>query len=156
VNPLSLYLETTVPNFLFADDAPEKKAAIEEFFKWLKISSDKLYLSELVLAELSRALLPLRAKLLDAVARVDAIVLLITAEAEGLAKRYVADGAIPARYRDDAVHVAIAVLNELDVVVTWNMKHLANVRRIEAINRTNLILGLRPIRIHTPEEVADL
>jgi hypothetical protein len=35
VKPLSLYIETTVPNFLFADDAPEKKAATEEFFKWL-------------------------------------------------------------------------------------------------------------------------
>jgi hypothetical protein len=100
--------------------------------------------------------LPLRAKLLDAAARVDAIVLPITVEAEGLAGRYVADGAIPARYRDDAVHVAIAVLNKLDVVVTWNMKHLANVRRIEAINRINLIMGLGPIRIHTPEEVTDL
>jgi predicted nucleic acid-binding protein len=153
---MKLYIETTVPNFLFADDAPEKKAATEKFFKWLKISPDELYLSELVLAELSRAPLPLRAKLLDAAARVDAIVLPITAEAEGLASRYIADGAIPARYRDDAVHVAIAVLNKLDVVVTWNMKHLANVRRIEAINRTNLIMGLGPIRIHTPEEVTDL
>ena len=156
MKPPSLYIETTVPNFLFAEDAPEKQAVTEEFFKWLKICRDELYLSELVLAELSRSPLPLRAKLLDAAARVDAIVLPITAEAEGLAKRYVADGAIPARYRNDAVHVAIAVLNGLDVVVTWNMKHLANVRRIEAINRTNLILGLGPIRIHTPEEVTDL
>jgi len=32
---MRLYIETTVPNFLFADDAPEKKAATEEFFKWL-------------------------------------------------------------------------------------------------------------------------
>ena len=83
-------------------------------------------------------------------------ILPITAEAEGLARRYVADGVIPQRFRDDAVHVALAVLNRMDVAVTWNMKHLANVRRIEAINRTNLIMGLRPIRIHTPEEVIDL
>ncbi len=67
-----------------------------------------------------------------------------------------ADGALPARYRNDALHVAIAVLNRLDVVVTWNMKHLANVRRIENINRSNLVMGLAPIRIHTPEEVIGL
>jgi hypothetical protein len=36
------------------------------------------------------------------------------------------------------------------------MKHLANVRRIESINRTNLVMALSPIRIHTPEEVIDL
>ena len=65
-------------------------------------------------------------------------------------------GVIPARYRDDAMHVALAVLNNLDVVVTWNMKHLANVRRIEGINRTNAAMRLPLIRIHTPEEVIEL
>jgi len=153
---MKLYVETTVPNFLFADDAPEKKAVTEQFYDWLKVSPDELYISELVLAELSRTHLPLRTDLLDAAARLNATILPITPEAEGLAGRYLSRGAIPVRFRDDAVHVAIAVLNSLDVVVTWNMKHLANVRRIEAINRTNLIMGLAPIRIHTPEEVIDL
>jgi predicted nucleic acid-binding protein len=153
---MKLYIETTIPNFLFADDAPEKRAVTEQFYRWLEVSRDELYISELMLAELGRAQIPLREKLLEAASRLDARILPITAEAEGLAGRYVADGVIPARFRDDAVHVALAVLNHLDVVVTWNMKHLANVRRIEAINRTNLIMGFGPIRIHTPEEVIDL
>jgi len=156
LNEVKLYIETTVPNFLFADDAPEKKAITEEFYKWIRISSDTLYTSELVLAELNRTQPPLRAKLLDAVARLQATNLAITSEAEGLAQRYVQDQAIPARFRDDALHVALAVLNGLDVVVTWNMKHLANVRRIEMINRTNRVMALSPIRIHTPEQVIDL
>jgi len=90
------------------------------------------------------------------VARLQARNLSITSEAEGLAQRYLQHQAIPARFRDDAPHVALAVLNGLDVVVTWNMKHLANVRRIEKINRTNRAMALSPIRIHTPEEVIDL
>jgi len=73
-----------------------------------------------------------------------------------LAQRYVQDKAIPSRFRNDALHVAIAVLNGLDVVVTWNMQHLANVRQIERINRTNRVMALSPVRIHTPEEVIDL
>jgi hypothetical protein len=153
---MKLYIETSVPNFLFADDAPEKKAITGEFFKWIRISPDTLYISELVFYEINRAQPPLRAKLLDAVDRLHATNLAITNEAEGLAERYVRDGAIPARFRDDALHVAIAVLNGLDVVVTWNMKHLANVRRIESINGTNRVMALRPIRIHTPEQVFDL
>jgi hypothetical protein len=153
---VKLYIETTVPNFLFAEDAPEKKAVTEEFYKWIRISADTLYISELVLDELNRTQPPLRAKLLDAASRLRAKNLPVTAEAEGLAQRCVQDGAIPARFRDDALHVAIAVLNGLDVVVTWNMQHLANVRRIEKINRTNRVMALSPIRIHTPEEVIDL
>ena len=153
---MKLYLETTVPSFLFADDAPEKQEITRQFFKWLAISPDKLYISELVLAELSRASPDVRNKLLEAVVRLPVENLSITDEAVDLAGRYVRDGVIPARYRDDAVHVALAVLNNLDVVVTWNMKHLANVRRIEGINRTNLAVRLPLIRIHTPEEVIDL
>jgi predicted nucleic acid-binding protein len=153
---MKLYLETTVPSFLFADDAPEKQEVTRQFFKWLSISPDKLYISELVLAELNRASPDVRNKLLEAVVRLPVENLSITDEAVDLAGRYVRDGVIPARYRDDAVHVALAVLNNLDVVVTWNMKHLANVRRIEGINRTNLAMRLPLIRIHTPEEVIDL
>jgi hypothetical protein len=153
---MKLYIETTVPNFLFADDAPEKKAITEEFCKWVRTGPDTLYISELVFHEINRAQPALRAKLLNAVDHLQAKNLAITDEAEGLAERYVRDGAIPARFRDDALHVAIAVLNGLDVVVTWNMKHLANVRRIESINRTNMVMALTPIRIHTPEQVFDL
>jgi hypothetical protein len=64
---MKIYIETTVPNFLFADDAPEKKAATEEFFKWLKVCRDELFTSALVLEELEAAPLPLRTKLLRAV-----------------------------------------------------------------------------------------
>lgn len=153
---MKLYIETTVPNFLFADDAPEKKTVTEQFYKWVKISPDSFYISGLVLGEINRAQPELRSKLLEAVGRLGAEILEITDETEGLARRYVADGAIPPRYGDDALHVAIAVINQLDVVVTWNMRHLANMRRIESINRTNLAMGFRPIHIYTPEEVIDL
>jgi hypothetical protein len=48
---LKLYLETPAPSFLFADDAPEKQEVTRQFFTWLALTPDKLYISELVLAE---------------------------------------------------------------------------------------------------------
>ena len=57
------------------------------------------------------------------------------------------------RYQNDALHVALAVCHALDVVVSWNMKHLVNVRKVERINAVNLRYGLLAIRIHTPEEI---
>ena len=71
---MKLYLETTVPNFLFADDAPEKQNATKVFFDWLEISPDKLYTSELVFTELERT--PersLRQKLLTALSNLEMI-----------------------------------------------------------------------------------
>lgn len=77
----------------------------------------------------------------------------VTAEARGLAQLYVQEGIIPARFLDDALHVAVAVCHRLDVVVSWNMDHLVNMRRVEQINRINLRSAMPSIRIHTPKEV---
>lgn len=151
---MKLYIETTVPNFLFTEDAPEKRNATEAFFEWLKISPDKLYTSELVFAELEETSdRPLRENLMDTLSMLECVVLPLTREAQGFSERLVAEGVIPVRYRDDAVHAALCVLHEMDVLVTWNMKHLVNPRKIEAINLVAMRAGYRPIRIHTPEEV---
>ena len=71
----------------------------------------------------------------------------------GFSERLVAEKVIPVRYRDEAVHAALCVLHEMDVLVTWNMQHLVNPRKIEAINLVAMRAGYGPIRIHTPEEV---
>lgn len=143
-----------MPNFLFAADAPEKQNATEVFFDWLKISPDKLYTSELVFSELEET--PdrdLREKLLNTLGKLECIVFPLTREVAGFSERLVAERVIPNRYRDDAVHAAICVLHEMDVLVTWNMQHLVNPRKIEVINLVAMRAGYRPIRIHTPEEV---
>jgi hypothetical protein len=151
---VKLYIETTVPNFLFADDAPEKQNATEAFFRWLRVSPDKLYTSELVFTELEKT--PdrsLRNKLLSTLSNLECVVFPLTREAQGFSERLVGERVIPVRYRDDAVHAALCVLHEMDVLVSWNMKHLVNPRKIEAINLVAMRAGYRPIRIHTPEEV---
>ncbi len=154
---MKLYIETTVPNFLFADDAPEKRNATQAFFDWLDVSSDSLYTSDLVFTELQRTTdVVLREKLLTTLANLDCAVLPISREANGLAERLIAEGAIPERYRDDAIHAALSILHDMDILVTWNMKHLVNARKIEAINQVALRAGLRSIRIHTPEEVMSI
>ena len=45
---MKLYIETTVPNFLYADDAPDKQEATRLFFDWLRMSADELFISKLV------------------------------------------------------------------------------------------------------------
>ena len=94
---MKLYLETTVPNFLFADDSPDKKMATEAFFEWLKISPDDLYASVLVEAEISRAKEPKRSKMLRALGELNITLLQITSDAQGLAKCYIKEKVIPPR-----------------------------------------------------------
>jgi hypothetical protein len=63
----------------------------------------------------------LREKLLASLGSPECVVLPITPEAAGFAERLVAERVIPNRYRDDAVHAAMCVLHEMDVLVTWNI-----------------------------------
>jgi hypothetical protein len=153
---VKLYLETTVPNMLFAEDAPEKRRATEAFFRWLRITSDELYASRLVKDELDAAPDPKRSRMLQALADLHVVMLQVPTEAAALAEHYVREKALPAQYRNDALHVATAVCHRLDVVVSWNMKHLVNMRRVQRINKVNARVGWPAIRIHTPEEVLDL
>jgi len=150
---MKLYIETSVPNMLFADDAPEKRAVTEAFFEWLRVTNDDLFSSELVKREIDRAPEPKRTRMIQAFAGLPMTMLDITDEAVRLSGVYVREGIVPVRYQNDALHVALTICHALDVVVSWNMKHLVNVRKVQRINAVNLRHGLPAIRIHTPEEI---
>lgn len=152
---MKLYLETTVPNFLFHDDAPEKQAVTKDFFAWLHVCPDELFTSRVAVEEIQRTAGPKRQRMLDALNDLPLTVLDTTPEALGLARVYVLRGVVPERFFNDALQIAIAVCHSIDVVVTWNMQHMAKVRKIEQINHINLEYGLPAVRIHTPEEVLD-
>jgi hypothetical protein len=65
-------------------------------------------------------------------------VLSLDAEAEALAADYIRDGAVGMNQRADALHIAIATAARVDVLVSWNFKHIVNLRRIHAFNAVNL------------------
>jgi predicted nucleic acid-binding protein len=152
---VKLYIETSVPNMLLHDDAPELRRMTQEFFRWTRICADEFYTSAVTEVEIGRAPAALRDKLITALRSLRPELLSITAESRGLAQAYLREGILPPRFSDDALHVAVAVCHRLDVIVSWNMEHLANMRRVERMNRLNLQYGLPAIRIHTPAEVME-
>ena len=77
----------------------------------------------------------------------------INAEATELADAYIRDGVIPATMRADAQHIAIASVARVDVLVSWNFKHIVSLRRIRGYNSVNLRVGYPAIEIRTPREV---
>jgi len=79
--------------------------------------------------------------------------LALSREAEELAAVYIEDGAIGARMRADALHIAFASIARVDVLVSWNFKHIVNLKRIHAYNAVNLKKGYPLLEIRTPREV---
>ena len=141
-NKTAIYLDTSVINFLFADDAPERKQTTVDFFQnFIKPSVYRTFVSTVVLEELTNTRNEIkRAKLL---AVVDDYPLLfasstVSKEIIDLADLYVANGIIPLKKRADALHIAITVINQFDYLVSWNFQHLANAnreQRVLALNR---------------------
>ncbi len=151
---LKLYIETSTWNFVFADDSPEKKAITKEFFELVYKGVYEIYISDVVLAEINRAPESVKKKLLRLINRIEPIILELKPKVEYLAGIYLKRKIIPEKKVEDALHVAIATLDELDAVVTWNYQHLANIRKAELFFGVNLEQGFhKKVEIITPWEV---
>ena len=57
------------------------------------------------------------------------------------------------KFYTDGLHIAIATIAEVDVVVSWNFKHIVNFNKIRLFNAVNLEMGYKPIQIYSPREV---
>ena len=74
---------------------------------------------------------------------------------EELARAYLAQNVVPSAFIDDARHVAECSIARLDYLVSWNFKHLANVRRESGFNAVNILQGYPPVRIVPPTFLVD-
>lgn len=155
---LRIYLDTSVINFLFADDAPEKRDITREFFA-TRLGFFDVSISDIVLVEIGRTRDEQRRSMLSEVVIKHGLVPVAfggddEAEVVSLAEQYMREGAIPASKRDDAMHVAICTVLEFDVLLSWNFQHLANVKKQIRINTLNQGQGyLKPLLLLTPLEV---
>lgn len=74
-------------------------------------------------------------------------------ESEELAERYIKEGAVTNKYHEDALHIAIATIHKVDVLVSWNFKHIVNLGRIRKYNAVNLKNGYPMIEIRNPRDI---
>jgi hypothetical protein len=141
---------------LLHDDAPDKSRITKLFVEWLSLSEHKPFVSAVVIKEIARTQSPRRELLEQVVLDFRASLLDVTPEVEALAGQYARARIVPIRVQDDLLHVAVAVCYRLDMIVSWNMKHLANPYKVSLINNVNRQFGRPLMRIHTPKEVIGL
>ena len=151
-----LYIETSVWNFYFADDAPEKKEITHTFFNKIKESEYDIFISDTVIEEIGRADDEKRQLLLNIIKEFNPKRLIIDQEVVELAQKYIAEGVLPANKFEDAVHAAVATIFEMDALISWNLKHLSNLKKMEMINGVNMKEGYsKRLELITPMEVSD-
>ena len=74
-------------------------------------------------------------------------------EMDTLAQAYLAQGVVTPKYEDDARHVAACTVSGINLLVSWNFRHLVNVQREAGFNAVNLLQGYLLVRIINPLEL---
>ena len=79
----------------------------------------------------------------------------ITREASELADLYQARGILTPKYYNDGLHIALATTAGVDVLVSWNFRHIVHFDKIRLFNAVNMEQGYRPLSIYSPREVTN-
>ena len=77
----------------------------------------------------------------------------LSREAKLLAQHYVEEGALGQQSLVDAQHIALATLHRVDLLVSWNFKHIVHFIKVRQFNAVNLKYGYPTIEIRSPQEV---
>jgi len=153
---LKVYLDTSVINFLFADDAPEFKSITIDFFE-LHIDKYDVFISDIVVFEINKTTaLKHRERLLNVVDQYPIRILSLNdqEEIERIANLYINEGVIPPSKFEDALHLAISSVYEMDILLSWNFKHLANIKKQQLVNSINEREGYtKKLNLLSPLEV---
>lgn len=147
-----IYIETTIPSYLTAKPSNDLRAMANQntTIEWWEHRSKgfDLYISELSQGDSKAA-----DRRLAVVAELPELE--ITEDVRALGQALVARGAIPEGAVIDAYHIAVAAVNGMDYLLTWNCAHIANAvirPKVEAVCR---LQGYEPPVICTPQELME-
>jgi predicted nucleic acid-binding protein len=151
----TVYIETSILGYLTARSTKNLILAgnIETTRDWwnLRRNTFRLYISQLVLDEICQGDAEIAAQRLEAVN--DLPLLEVTETVEDLATQFIMRSNLPSKASDDAIHIALATVNALDYLLTWNCKHIANAQIQRKLLEISLGFGYTLPIICTPYEL---
>ena len=144
-----IYIDTSVVGGFFDEEFKEETAKL---FERLEKNEILFVVSDLLDLELINAPLQVREHLLqysaDKFQRVE-----LTEDAIKLADTYIEEKVVGKTSLEDCRHIAVATINKVDVLASWNFKHIVNLDRIKGYNSVNLRLGYAMIEIRSPKDL---
>jgi hypothetical protein len=146
---LKIYIENSVVGGYFDD---EFKDSTKKLFESFEKGEYNPVISSHVMDELENGA---PKYIIDNMERFDYEEYKVTEEMINLADKYMESEIITKKYYGDGLHIAIATVIAVDVLVSWNFKHIVNLKKIKLFNAINSIEGYNILEIRTPAEVID-
>jgi predicted nucleic acid-binding protein len=146
---MSLFLDTSVIGGYF-DKEFERDTIL--LFEKIKAGEYTAFISNLVDDELKNA----PQKVRDVLSELTCKTIKVIPEYEALADEYIKEDVVGETSRDDCIHIATATINNIDILVSWNFKHIVNIKRIRGYNSVNIKNGYKSLEIRSPKDMGDL
>ncbi|MDS4020157.1 MAG: PIN domain-containing protein [Candidatus Competibacter sp.] len=146
---LRIYVDTSVIGGCFDSEFAEWSSALIEDFRKGRY---RAVLSDVTAAEVLPApdfVKNLHAELLSLPAQV----IRVDEDAVSLVQHYIAHSVLGQRFMNDMLHIALATIAEVDVLVSWNFKHIVRLDKIRLFNAVNIEQGYKTLAIYSPREV---
>ena len=146
----TVYVDTSVIGGCFDDEFKEwSNNLVTDFQKGLFTP----VLSEITAAEINEA--PFEVKnMYQEILSYNSLYLEIDDSTIALAGYYQKRNVLTEKFFDDGLHIALATINRIDMLVSWNFKHIVHFDKIRLFNSINIEIGYKPIEIYSPREVA--
>jgi predicted nucleic acid-binding protein len=147
---VSIYLDTSVFSSFYDDRNGERMQYTREF--WNLVNSFDVWISELVISEIQDIKDPLKRSLVLELAKPFQIIS-INDKIEDLADLYVKEKMFNRNQRSDALHLASSSFHGIDILVSWNFKHLVKRKTRVMVNYINYVNYYPAIDIIAPPEL---
>jgi hypothetical protein len=147
---LRTYIDTSVIGGYF-DEEFSKDTQL--FFDEIHKGEYKLVISDLTEKELVNAPENVRNLLKDLV--IDFELIIVTQESIDLATEYLKEKVVGQTSADDCIHIATATINRVDLLISWNFKHIVNIQRIRGYNSINIKNGYSTLEIRSPKDLVN-
>ena len=152
-----LYVETTVISYLVARPSNDTTLAYRQQISrelWEECANDyEFIVSDIVISEILRGDAGAVQRRFDVVA--DLQILDHSPDVDRLAQDLIRTGAVPRQSLSDAQHIAVAALNNIDYLVSWNYRHIVNEVKRQLISEVCYAAGFQPPTICTPIEIVE-
>ena len=147
---LRIYLDTSVISHLEQEDVPEKMEQTRNLWEILQTDKYEVIISDLVLVEINECKEPKRSILKEYLAMIDYKRVSITEETEEIANEIIKEKILNKKSYDDCLHIASAILNDCNIIVSWNFKHMVNVDTINGVRKITFSRRYNNIDIYAP------
>ncbi|HAO21646.1 MAG: hypothetical protein BWK80_27820 [Desulfobacteraceae bacterium IS3] len=148
---IRLYLDTSVPSAFYDTSKPMRQLITQKWFE-NKALSYELHISVITVEEIRKIKNDVkRQNISELIVKYDMKILDFSDKAKELADEYMNRGAIPKSEPQDAYHIAIASVNELDALASWNFKHIVSINPIRKIHEINIKYNYPAVEIGSLE-----